>query len=410
MSTIDAPLTLATGTKLPNRIAKVAMTEGLGDRHNQPTPRHAALYRAWAEGGAGLQITGNMMVDRRFLERPENIVLDPHTDRAALSTLAEAAQAKGAPALVQLSHSGRQTNRFVNGRPVAPSEGPPVKILGFFARPRALTAAEIRGIVEAFGAAAAICEEAGFAGVQVHAAHGYLLSQFLSPKTNTRTDEYGGDIQGRARALLECVRAVKAATSRRFVVAVKLNSSDFQRGGLTQEDSLKVVELLANEDIHLLEVSGGNYESPALFGEGEAAQKLQAREAYFRDYAREARGRIDAPLLLTGGIRSRAVIDEILGSGDADVIGLARPFCLHADVARQLIDNPSARFEAPYPSVFVPSLRAAAEAGWYGWQLERIAEGKAPNPSAAVYPLTLRYVQQQVTRGLTRPKFGSLKS
>ena len=406
MSALGTPLTLASGATLPNRIAKVAMTEGLGDRHNQPTARHAALFRAWAEGGAGLQITGNMMVDRRYLERPENIVLDAHTDVDALRTLADAAQGSGAPALVQLSHSGRQTNRFVNSKPVAPSEGPPVKIMGFFARPRALEVEEIEAIIAAFGVAAGLVEQAGFAGVQVHAAHGYLLSQFLSPRTNTRTDAYGGAIEGRARALLACVRAVKEATSEGFTVAVKLNSSDFQRGGLTEEDSLRVVELLAEEGIHLLEVSGGNYESPALFGEGEQAEKLRSREAYFRDYAAKARERIDAALLLTGGIRSRATMDEILASGDADVIGLARPFCMHPDVAQQLLQAPDSRFDTPYPSVIVPSLRAAAEAGWYGRQLERIADGLAPNPKAPVYPLTARYITQQVVRGLTRPRIG----
>lgn len=235
VTSLNEPLTLPSGLVLPNRIAKAAMTENLADADNQPTVRHERVYRRWAEGGSGLLITGNLMVDRRYLERSRNIVADRHLDIGRLRQVRTAAA--GTPMLAQLNHPGRQANRFITSRPPAPSAGDAVAMLGLFGRPRALSADEIEAIVAGFGSAAALCEQAGLDGVQVHAAHGYLLAQFLSPQVNQRTDEWGGDVPGRARALVRAVRAARAATSPGFTVAVKLNSSDFRHGGFTEDDA-----------------------------------------------------------------------------------------------------------------------------------------------------------------------------
>src|SRR5689334_3245990 len=270
------------------------MTENLADADNQPTERLERLYRRWAEGGSGLLVTGNLMVDRRYLERSRNVVADRHLDVRRLARVREAAA--GTPMVAQLNHPGRQTNRFVAGTPVAPSAAGAVPMLGLFGRPRELSGDEVEAIVQAFGTAARLVEEAGLDGVQVHAAHGYLLAQFLSPHINRRTDAWGGDVAGRARALLEAVRAAKAATGDGFSVSVKLNASDFRHGGFTQDDAEQVVRLLADEGLDLLEVSGGTYENPALFGidvpesaDGAEGVPAGAKEAYFAAFATRAR-------------------------------------------------------------------------------------------------------------------------
>jgi len=204
---LSDPLTLPCGLTLPNRLGRAAMTEGLADRRNDPTERHFRLYEANAAGGAGLILTGNAMVDRRHLERARNVVIDPVTDRDAMRRWAQAA---GPRALVQISHPGRQTTRFVNSHPVSPSGGPAVALAGLFAGPRELSTGEIIEIRTRFVTAGRLAVEAGFAGVQVHAAHGYLLSSFLDPNLNLRQDDYGGSIDGRSRLLLETIEGPSA--------------------------------------------------------------------------------------------------------------------------------------------------------------------------------------------------------
>lgn len=412
---LDTPLRLPSGATLPNRIAKVAMTEGLADSYNQPTDRLARLYERWAHGGSGLLITGNMMVDRRYLERPENVVVDAHTDMPALARLAEASKAGGGVSIVQLSHPGRQCNRFVNSRPVAPSRGPAVRMVGFFARPRAMREDEIEALIEHFVDASRRVVDAGFDGVQIHSAHGYLLSQFLSPSTNQRTDRWGGSIENRARLLCTIVERVRSELGPAGTIAVKLNASDFLRGGLTQEDSLQVAAWLAERGIDLLEVSGGTYESPALFGQHADADPELAhehnelpawrveREAYFRSYAREVRRAIDTPILLTGGLRSRAILEGVLEDA-ADVVGLARPLCMDPDAPARLLDGSVDRLDAPTTQLGYRPLEAAAEAGWYGTQLARLADGEAADPSLSIWPATMSYVASQVTRSWLRQR------
>ncbi len=263
---LDDPLKLACGLVLENRLAKAAMTECVADpRTNQPSERHDRLYARWARGGLGLSITGNVMVDRRYLERTTNVVIDARTDRVALRRWADAAQASGTPTLVQINHPGRQCSVFVTRKPVAPS-AVKVDVLGSFATPRALEDHEIDALATRYAEVAGDVVDAGFSGVQIHAAHGYLASQFLSPRTNLRGDRWGGSLENRARFLLEAVRRTRARIGSSVALAVKLNSADFQRGGFEEDDALQVARWLEAEGIDLLEVSGGNYESPALMG------------------------------------------------------------------------------------------------------------------------------------------------
>ncbi len=406
MPHLDEPLRLPSGLLLPNRVVKAAMTENLADADNQPTGRHERLYRRWAEGGSGLLVTGNLMVDRRYLERSRNIVADRHLDVRRLARVREAAA--GTPMVAQLNHPGRQTNRFVAGTPVAPSAGGAVPMLGLFGRPRALTADEVEAVVAAFGTAAKLVEQAGLDGVQVHAAHGYLLAQFLSPHVNRRTDRWGGDVAGRARALLAAVRSAKDATTDGFSVSVKLNASDFRHGGFTQDDAEQVVRLLAAEGVDFLEISGGTYENPALFGvdvpdsDGDGVP-VGAKEAYFAAFATRARGAApDLPIMLTGGIRTRAAMEALLDSGAVDLIGLGRPLVLDPGLPRRLVAGGDGE---ALPAYRLPSLlglaQVAGESEWYETQVGRLGAGREVDRGLRPLPAASAFVAGEALRGLS---------
>jgi 2,4-dienoyl-CoA reductase-like NADH-dependent reductase (Old Yellow Enzyme family) len=400
MAELADPLRLPCGALLPNRIAKVAMTEGLAGVDGQPNTRHETLYRRWAAGGAGLLLTGNVMIDGRWLERPGNVVVEDGRGRAALAGWAHAGTLAGNQLWIQLSHPGRQTSRMSSSQPVAPS-AVGLDILGLFARPRALTGGEIADVIRRFATSAAIARETGFTGVQVHGAHGYLLAQFLSPAVNRRKDEWGGPLENRARLLLEVVRAVRAAVGDDFPVAVKLNSADFQKGGFDLPDCVQVARWLEAERIDLLEISGGTYEQPRLVGHGgretERAEPLLAstrrREAYFLDYAREVRSAVRLPLMVTGGFRSRAFMAEALAASELDVIGLGRPTCLEPELPGRLAAGTSegarpapvlrfgrSRLMGPAsPWLVMKFLNIQGEMAWYYRQLIALAEGRTPD-------------------------------
>ena len=393
------PLRLRSGLVLPNRIARAAMTEGLAGNRGRPGERLLRLSERWARGGAGLHVTGNAMVDGRWLERVGNVVIDEPVDDDALAAWAAACRG-GGPALVQLSHPGRQVNRFLSGRPVAPSEGPAVRVLGSFGRPRALAGTEIEEIVERFTTAAEACRRAGFDGVQVHAAHGYLLAQFLSPLTNRRTDGWGGALENRARLLLAIVRSIRARTGASFTLAVKLNSSDFQRGGFEADDALQVVRWLDDEGVDLVEISGGNYEAPALLLGPGIRDSTVAREAYFLDFARRVRAACGAPLMVTGGFRSAAAMEAALAEGALDVVGLARPLVLDPDLPRKLVAGEAEGSAVRPIRSRSRTLEMLAEAAFWGDQIERLADGLAPDPSRSPMASVARYLVLQTARGL----------
>ncbi len=236
---LSAPLLLPNGLILPNRLVKAATSELLADTHNRATQAHETLYDTWARGCPGLLLTGNVQIDLRHLEHPGNVVIQGKQNPERLARLrawSGAAKRHGSQVWMQLSHAGRQTNRWVNPNPVAPS-AVPLNIPGVeFGTPVAMSDAEIRELITRFAQAAVVARETGFDGVQLHAAHGYLISQFLSPRANLRDDEWGGNLSQRSRFLLETVRAVRSAVGTDFPVAVKLNSADFQRGGFTFEE------------------------------------------------------------------------------------------------------------------------------------------------------------------------------
>ncbi len=347
-SLLTQTLRLPCGSVLPNRISKAAMTEGLADPQGRPTPELERLYGIWSDGGAGMLLSGNIQIDADHLERPGNVIIDGAPDdimMAALSRWAKAATCNGNHFWAQISHAGRQTMKSVNPHPKAPSA---IKLGlpgGQFGMPVALTELEISQIVDSFVVAAIACQSAGFTGVQIHAAHGYLFSQFLSPRSNIRTDRYGGPLENRARILLDTVKAVREAVGSTFPVSVKLNSADFQKGGFAFEDSLQVAKWLEMASVDLIEISGGTYEQPKLLGiEGMEAEEPQnvaqstlQREAYFVDFAQAMQSAVSVPLMVTGGFRTRAAMEQALSSGAADVIGLGRPLCYETVGPRRLL-------------------------------------------------------------------------
>ncbi|MGW4981062.1 NADH:flavin oxidoreductase/NADH oxidase family protein [Streptomyces mirabilis] len=387
MTSLHGHLTLPNGQVLPNRIMKSALSEGLADKRNAPDHRLEQLYRTWSRGGYGLIITGNVMVDRTQLGEPGNVVIEDDRDLDALTRWAATTKDAGIPTWVQLNHPGRQANMLALGHtPVAPS---PVTLnLPGATKPRELTSAEIEDIIERFATAAAVCETAGFAGVQVHGAHGYLVNQFLSPLSNRRNDEWGGDPERRMRFVLEVVRRIRSRVSPGFAVSVKLNSADFQRGGFTEEESRAVVAALAQEGLDLIEVSGGNYESPAMTGA--SAASTRAREAYFLEYARTVRGLVgDVPLAVTGGFRSRDAMEDAVVTGECDVVGMGRPTATTPDAADVILTGRAEavvahqlRFGMRRVLGKVADLKAldgVLDLSWHGDQLHRLGAGLEPD-------------------------------
>lgn len=430
--TIAAPLTLPCGVVLNNRLAKAAMTEGIADPRNHATARHETLYRTWAQGGAGLLITGNIQVDRRYLERPGNVAVEEATAEegaAGLAAYAAAATANGTQAWVQLSHAGRQTPRRVSATPVAPSATRLKLPRSEFGDPRALEPHEIEDVAQRFVFAAGEVKRAGFTGVQIHAAHGYLLSEFLSPRVNQRSDEWGGNLQNRARLLLDIIARTRAEVGPDFPISVKLNSSDFQKGGFSHDDCLQVVKWLNEAGIDLLEISGGTYEQPRMMNtdgvepvvEQAVRATTRAREAYFLKYAVSIRKVAQMPLMVTGGFRSRHGMDSALAAGEVDVIGLARPLCVMPDLPAQLLAGRVERgpehekvlrlgpgwLGPQSPVTLIKVANAFGAQGWYYQQIFRLADGLPADTDMSVFRALVAYQQDEVRAAKALEAVGS---
>ncbi|MCU0891863.1 MAG: NADH:flavin oxidoreductase/NADH oxidase family protein [Sandarakinorhabdus sp.] len=418
----STPFTLPNGQRFRNRIAKAAMTEGLAGPDGLPNAAHEALYRRWAHGGCGLLITGNVLVDARHLERPGNVIVDgalPAEGKAAWARWAAAATEADCQAWVQINHAGRQTQKAVNPHPKAPSAVPLALPGGQFGMPVPLTEAEIHGLIARWADAAAISREAGFTGVQVHAAHGYLISQFLSPLANQRRDEWGGSLENRARFLIETVKAVRAAVGADFTLSVKINSADFQKGGFAFEDCLVVAGWLADLGVDCLEISGGTYEQPAMMDmdgltprEEPKQQSTRQREAYFVQLARALMQAKAPPLMVTGGLRSLAAMDDAVASGIA-FVGVGRPLCAEPDCVADLLAGASEelpRFEDRLaigpgllgpgsPFKLVRTLNGFAAQAWYYQQIRRIAAGGA---AVKLNPFKAFLAEQQENKARAR--------
>jgi len=378
-------LRLPNGSVLRNRLAKAAMSETLATYANRPTPKLVELYRRWAASGIGLLITGNVMIDRRALGEPGNVVIEDEADLPALRQWARAATDQGAAIWVQLNHPGKQATKGLNAGTIAPSAVPfREDMQALFETPREATSAEIEDIIKRFGHSAAICKKAGFSGVQIHGAHGYLVNQFLSPHHNRRSDEWGGSAEKRRRFVLAVYEEIRRKVGRDFPVGIKLNSADFQRGGFSEEESLATMQALVDAGIDLIEISGGTYEAPAMSGAVQSPQKAStaAREAYFLEFAEKARASLKAPLMVTGGFRSAAGMNAALRSGALDVIGMARLLAIDPEAPTALLRGKDSLQRVRPIKTGIPMIdrMGIMEIFWYTLQLGRIGGGGNPRP------------------------------
>ena len=400
MSKLFQPLHLPNGTVIPNRIAKAAMEENLADADHAPSQALIRLYRIWAEGGAGLIITGNVMVDRRALTGPAGVVLEGEAHLERFAAWATACRSHGAQAWLQINHPGRQLMAGM-GQPALGPSAIAVDIPGFsklFAQPRALSEAEIERLIQRYVATAVLAERAGFTGVQIHAAHGYLFSQFLSPLSNQRGDRWGGSLENRVRILLRTVEAVRAQVSPAFCVAVKLNSADFQRGGFDAEDAGAVVRMLNEHAVDLVELSGGSYESPAMQGQTRDGSTL-AREAYFLEFAERIGEVAQMPIMVTGGMRRRVVAERAL-EGRVSMIGMATALAVDPRLPARWQAGEDVSVNPVVVSWKNKAFAAAATQALVKQQLLLLGRGRPTNPGAS--PLLALIGSQLKLRRQTR--------
>lgn len=384
-SMLFQPLTLPNGAVLKNRLCKAAMEENMAEYGQLPGERLETLYRQWSQGGVGLILTGNVMVAPNALTGAGGVVLQDDADLVRFEKWAQQATQNGAHCWMQISHPGRQIYTNLGEQALSPSDvaldlG---KFSKMFAQPRALTGDEIEEIIQRFATSAELAQRAGFTGVEIHGAHGYLISQFLSPLVNHRTDQWGGDLANRARFLFEVVKRVRAAVRPDFCVAVKLNSADFQKGGFDAEDAKWVVSQLNGLGLDLIELSGGSYESPAMQG-NPADNSTGRREAYFIDFAREIAAVSTVPVMVTGGIVRREVAEQALQSIAAlpavDMVGIATALAYYPDLPNRWQQDDHLSVALPKVEWKNKTLAALANMAITKYQLKRASFGKSSKP------------------------------
>jgi 2,4-dienoyl-CoA reductase-like NADH-dependent reductase (Old Yellow Enzyme family) len=424
---IAEPFELRCGLKLSNRIVKAAMEESLGTDDNQPNEHIYRLYERWAKGSYGLLLTGNVQVDERYPGLMTDMII-PSTERLDIDKwkrYAHACQSHGTPAIVQINHAGRQS--FLGKRPlmqssIAPSAVPMHIGDHAFARfvqhyvlrcPREMTRSDIDEVVDKFVYAAEIMVQAGFAGIEIHGSHGYLVSSFLSPKTNRRTDEYGATPKQRMTFLFRIIDGIRAVVPRQFVVGIKLNSSDFSSGGLTEDDARDQIRWIDEHGgIDFIEVSGGTYEAPVMAGmEYQSISVRQhRREAYFLEFAKQIRHLTRIPLIVTGGFRTRIGMNDALRSNACDLIGIGRPTCLQFNLPEILLDRHIPDIDARALSYeirgaqlfkFIPInvIGSGVSTLWHNWQMHRVAiDNHEPDPMLSVHGYLLSMMIRRLKR------------
>ena len=414
---IAQPLTLPCGHSIKNRFIKAAMTEGLATAADNATIGHQVLYKTWAQGGAAVLISGNIMVDKRYLERAGNVVVENKRAINALTQWAEATHAGGSELWAQISHPGRQCPRLVNTKPLSASDVQ-LNMISNFGKPRAASGDDINEVIERFATTASIVQKAGFDGVQIHSAHGYLLSQFLSPITNKRNDEYGGTLENRARLLLRVIKAVRERVGVSFPISIKLNSSDFQKGGFSADECIQVVHWLNDAGVDLLEVSGGTYEQLEFFQQSDKQVRASTlkREAYFLQYAENIKKVAKMPIMVTGGFRTLEGMISALQNAQTDVVGLARPFCLNPNFPNEMMNQSLSSLQdvestlvlgkgfwgPASSSKSIQTLNNQCQAGWYYHQIEQLAQGQASDVAFSPRKALFAHLRKDMSRAIKR--------
>lgn len=356
--TLDLPC----GSRLKNRLIKAAMSDSLGDGAGNATGAQARLYERWANGGTALSVIGEVQTTPFYPEKPGNLVLVPDADLAALKTLAARGSANGAQIWPQLGHAGALSHRPISD-PTGPS---PLNVAGL--RCKGMTLSDIHALPDAYARAARLAKEAGFGGVQIHAGHGFLFSQFLSPLFNRRTDAYGGPVAGRFRIIGETIEAVRHAVGPAFPIGIRINATDKLVGGLTGEDAIEVVRLLDKTSIDLIDISGGTY----FPGAASSSDGASSSGPYFAAFAKRAKAITSIPVMVTGGFKTRAQAVNALQTGSADAIGLARAMVLNPSLAHDWIGHSGADPEFPVFDATVPGGVTA----WYSMRLTALTEDR----------------------------------
>jgi len=384
-SHLAQPFTLPCGVTVPNRIAKSALSEGIAEVAGNPSAKLFNLYKRWGEGGAGILFSGNTMVDKRHLTNANIMIAEKENPFLEdYKKLAEVAQAHGSHLWMQVSHPGRQSPIYLDKAPVSASDvGMPSKM---YAQPRPLPEEEILDLIERFGDTALIAKKSGMKGAQIHGAHGYLVSQFLSPLTNNRDDQWGGSLENRARFVLEIYRNMRKKCGPDFPLGIKINSADFQRGAFTEEESMQVIQWLDEAGMDLIEVSGGTYERAAMVGTQHKESTIK-REAYFLEFIEKVRKKVKAPLMLTGGFRTAEAMNAAIANGELDFVGMGRPFCLYPNVANELMDG--SRSDCSVPDLLTGvdkiDMSGMLQTPWHQFQLVRMGKGLDPDPNMDVW-------------------------
>ncbi|PNS21083.1 NADH oxidase [Sphaceloma murrayae] len=406
---ISKPLILPCGLTLPNRLAKAAMAEQLAEGDHLPNDALKTVYSNWADGDWGLVMTGNVQIDANHLGAPKDLTVDTSIDQSrrleTWKAWAAVIQRGGSPAIVQINHPGRQSpmgagKRGLLAKSIAPS---PVKlhmgdgILAWlltslvFGTPKEMTKEDIKQVVQGFADTAKLSADSGFAGVEIHAAHGYLLAQFLSETTNLRTDEYGGSPAARAKIVLEIIAAIRAVVPSKFCVGIKLNSVDHQSSSALK-DCIEQLKLVAATGIDFLEISGGSYEDPMMSTGPQAKKKAEstvAREAFFLEFAQKIRQDLPGvPLMVTGGFRTRSGMEAAVSKGDCDLVGIGRPAVINPTLPKDIILNTSVKdddatlrvetIEASWllKQTKIKGLAAGSEGSWYAAQIGKMGATK----------------------------------
>ena len=393
MNVLQEEMILPNGVILSNRIAKSAMSENLSNKYHEPTPILINAYKIWAQSGAGLLITGNIMIDSEAIGEPRNVIVQNRKNIEILKEWAESVKGTNTHLWAQINHPGRQAMEQINSSLKAPS-AVPLKTSGRKKTtkkvPEVLSEREILEIIEAFANTSIILKEAGFSGIQIHGAHGYLVSQFLSPYTNIRKDKWGGTLENRSRFVVEVYRKIRERVGDNFPVGIKLNSTDFQKGGFSEEESMEVVKILSKEGIDLIEISGGTYEAPAMMGKRKESRIK--REAYFIDYIENVRKITNTPLMLTGGFRTTKVMRDAIASNQLDIIGIARPFAVFPNIGNEIFNESRINFTTKIKKTGVKAIDGMMNIIWYESQIKRIGQGKKTNPELSAWSVFFKYL------------------
>ena len=340
---LQRTLELPCGTVLKNRLAKSPMSDSLADGEGNPTEAQIRLYERWAEGGVAVSFIGEVQGDYRFPEKPGNLVLGTHSNHTLLRDFANRAMINGAHIWPQIGHAGALSHL-----PISQPKGPSaLNVEGL--QCAGMSVDEIHELPDMYARTALHAKTVGFSGVLIHAGHGFLLSQFLSPLFNHRNDVYGGSIEARCRIVIEIISKVRRAVGPLFPVGIRINSTDQLEGGLTEIDALEVVRLLDQTSIDLIDISGGTY-----FPGAKASSDGSSEGPYFLDFARLARGVTNVPLMLTGGFKRRDQAVDAVSSGAVDMVGLARVLALDPRIADTWLSNGGGnpefpRFDTPPP-------------------------------------------------------------